>query len=160
MSAFNISVNDKAHLTINKSDLDQLDLIKLSDREYHCVRDAQSYHAVIKKIDLHKKILILALNDKTYTCKISDPLDLTLQNLNLNNRSKKLNKNLISTMPGMILSVLVKEGQEIAKGDPLMILEAMKMENILTASMEGRVENICCKEKEAVDKGQILITIV
>jgi biotin carboxyl carrier protein len=60
-------------------------------------------------------------------------------------------------MPGMVLGIMVTEGQDVQKGDPLLILEAMKMENVLKAVGEGRVKAIKVQKGTAVDKNQLLI---
>jgi biotin carboxyl carrier protein len=62
-------------------------------------------------------------------------------------------------MPGMVLSVLVKENDEIKKGDPLLVLEAMKMENILKANGTATVKSIKVDERTAVEKGAVLIEL-
>jgi biotin carboxyl carrier protein len=62
-------------------------------------------------------------------------------------------------MPGMILKVLVEPGQQISKGDGLLILEAMKMENVLKASTDATVKSIKAIERTAVEKGAILIEL-
>jgi biotin carboxyl carrier protein len=60
-------------------------------------------------------------------------------------------------MPGLVLNVLVQAGQEVAKGDALLILEAMKMENVIKASGDGKVKSVKVKQGEAVDKGLLLV---
>ena len=60
-------------------------------------------------------------------------------------------------MPGMVLKILVTPGQQVNKGDALIILEAMKMENLLKAAAAGTVKAIKATEKTAVEKGAILI---
>lgn len=65
--------------------------------------------------------------------------------------------NIKAPMPGLIIDIMVKEGQSIEKGTPLLILEAMKMENVLKADGEGIVKSIEIIKGQAVDKGQILI---
>ena len=60
-------------------------------------------------------------------------------------------------MPGLILEIKVQPGQEVKKGDPIMILEAMKMENILKSPGDGIVREIKVVEKQNVEKNQILI---
>jgi biotin carboxyl carrier protein len=60
-------------------------------------------------------------------------------------------------MPGLILQILVKSGMLIKKGDPVLILEAMKMENIIKSPVSGVIKEIKAKEKESVAKNQILI---
>jgi pyruvate carboxylase subunit B len=62
-------------------------------------------------------------------------------------------------MPGMIINVLVKEGDTVKGGDPVVILEAMKVENTLTASCGGKVVAINCKRGDSVKKGAVLIQI-
>ena len=60
-------------------------------------------------------------------------------------------------MPGMILKILVTPGQVVNKGDGLLILEAMKMENVLKATGTATIKSIKAEEKTAVEKGAILI---
>jgi biotin carboxyl carrier protein len=60
-------------------------------------------------------------------------------------------------MPGLILSVAVAEGQEVKKGDPLLILEAMKMENVIKAPADATVKVIKVRKGDSVDKNQVLV---
>jgi biotin carboxyl carrier protein len=60
-------------------------------------------------------------------------------------------------MPGMVLSVSVAEGQQVQKGDPLLVLEAMKMENVIKSPGEGTVKSIAVKAGAAVEKNALLI---
>jgi acetyl-CoA carboxylase biotin carboxylase subunit len=64
-----------------------------------------------------------------------------------------------SPMPGQVLKVLVEDGQRVSVGDPLIILEAMKMEHTLHAKVDGVVELILVKQGEVVAPGQILVQI-
>ena len=63
-------------------------------------------------------------------------------------------------MPGNILEVVVKEGDEIKKGENILILEAMKMENDITAEVSGKVHRIFVQPGEAVREGAPLVEIV
>ena len=99
------------------------------------------------------------MNGRAYVCTIEDELDLLIQNLHLNDADEDETANLISSMPGLVLDIMVEEGQSVEKNEPLMILEAMKMENILKSQTSGRVKKICCKPGEAVDKNQLLVEI-
>ena len=62
-------------------------------------------------------------------------------------------------MPGMVVKVLVKEGLPVSKGDKLIIIEAMKMENAITSPVAGTVKSIKVKEGEAVEKDAFLIEL-
>jgi len=62
-------------------------------------------------------------------------------------------------MPGVVLKILVKEGDAVTKGKPLLILEAMKMEHQIVAPRDGTVAAIHCREGELVQPGIDLVEI-
>ena len=62
-------------------------------------------------------------------------------------------------MQGTILSVKVKEGESVSKGQVLFILEAMKMENEIMAASDGTVSAVCVQEGATVSTGAVLCTI-
>lgn len=62
-------------------------------------------------------------------------------------------------MPGMVLKILVKVGDVVQNGTPLVILEAMKMEHTIVAHQDGTVKSINCREGEMVQPGVDLVTI-
>lgn len=62
-------------------------------------------------------------------------------------------------MPGLVLKILVREGDVVAKGAPLLILEAMKMEHQIVAPRDGEIAGVHCAEGELVQPGIDLITL-
>jgi biotin carboxyl carrier protein len=62
-------------------------------------------------------------------------------------------------MPGMVLKILVQPGDVVAKGAPLLILEAMKMEHQITAPYDGKVVTVACSEGEMVQPGVELVEV-
>jgi biotin carboxyl carrier protein len=64
-----------------------------------------------------------------------------------------------SPMPGLIVAILVSEGQAVKKGDKLVILESMKMENELRSPRDGVVTHLYAQAGMATEKGQHLVTI-
>ncbi|MDX2030705.1 MAG: acetyl-CoA carboxylase biotin carboxylase subunit [Blastocatellia bacterium] len=64
-----------------------------------------------------------------------------------------------SPMPGAVLKILVAAGQDVKAGEPLLILEAMKMEHTMRAAVDGRVEAVLVKQGEIVAPGQLLVQI-
>jgi Acetyl/propionyl-CoA carboxylase, alpha subunit len=66
---------------------------------------------------------------------------------------------ILSFIPGTVLDILVKPGQLVRKGDGLMILDAMKMQNLLKCSMDGKVKTIFVKKGDKVSKGMVLLEL-
>jgi len=60
-------------------------------------------------------------------------------------------------IPGTIVEIKVKRGQKVTEGQPLLLLEAMKMRNIIAAPKEGRIKKIWVKTNDLVTKDQLLI---
>jgi len=69
-------------------------------------------------------------------------------------------KLILSFIPGTIIEILVEEGQEVKKGEDLMILDAMKMKNRLKSSMDGKIKKITVELGARVPKGIVLIELV
>ncbi len=72
---------------------------------------------------------------------------------------KQVGGEIRALMPGRITSILVKEGDAVEPGSPLLILEAMKMQNEIVSPISGRVKGIQVQEGAAVKKDSILIVV-
>ena len=68
-------------------------------------------------------------------------------------------RELRAPMPGKVLEILVEEGQSVEEGDAMLVLEAMKMENVLRAGTAGVVSAIGVKKGSAVEKEAVLISM-
>lgn len=65
----------------------------------------------------------------------------------------------IAPMPGRVVRVLVEAGAVVSAGQPLVVVEAMKMENALVALVDGRVREVAVVEGASVDAGRLLVSI-
>ena len=74
-------------------------------------------------------------------------------------KAKHRDHSMSAPMPGVVTKILVTTGQEVAKGTPLVILEAMKMEHQIVATHDGTVSAIRCREGELVQPGSDLIEL-
>jgi biotin carboxyl carrier protein len=92
-----------------------------------------------------------------YNVQISDEVDQQILKMNLKSKKTNLLLELKAPMPGVVRQVHFKNGDAVVKGDALIILEAMKMENVLRAPFDGIVGEISVKPGEAVEKNQLLL---
>ena len=74
-------------------------------------------------------------------------------------RARHREHSMSAPMPGVVLKILVSVGDAVAKGAPLLILEAMKMEHQITSPRDGTIAAINCKEGEMVQPGLDLVTL-
>ena len=66
---------------------------------------------------------------------------------------------ILSFIPGTVIEIMVSEGQEVVKGEELLILDAMKMQNVLKCNMDGRIKSITVQKGARVSKGTVLIVL-
>lgn len=119
----------------------------------------KSYTAVVEKVDIKNKELTLRINGQPHKIVIEEPIDQLLKSMGMDLKAMQKIEPVKAPMPGMILKVLVEPGQQINKGDGLLILEAMKMENVLKAGGSATVKAIKVDERTAVEKGAVLIEL-
>ena len=90
---------------------------------------------------------------------IKDELDQRLDRMGFSSTSTKHIKEIKAPMPGLVLEVAVKEGQEVKEGERILILEAMKMENSIMIHTTAIIKRIAVTPGQAVDKGQVLVEL-
>jgi 3-methylcrotonyl-CoA carboxylase alpha subunit len=67
---------------------------------------------------------------------------------------------LLASMNSRVIAVLVEPGQQVAKGDSLLVTEAMKMEHTIKAPRDGTIDVISCKVDDLVVGGEVLVSLV
>ncbi|MCG8319226.1 MAG: acetyl-CoA carboxylase biotin carboxyl carrier protein subunit [Cytophagales bacterium] len=133
------------------------DLVKIRKHYFHIIRDNQSYTAEVVHIDSESKQVSLKINGHKFQLKVKDRFDLLLERLGMSKNSSRQLQEIRAPMPGLILNINIEEGQEVKKGEAIMILEAMKMENIIKSPGEGVVKKINVGIGESVDKNSLLV---
>lgn len=97
------------------------------------------------------------LDSKVYAITCKSELDLIKEKMSLGKSSGKLKKDIKSPMPGIIKAMNVTAGQQVKKGDILLVLEAMKMENEIKATMDCVVKKVNAEAMSSVEKNVLLI---
>lgn len=124
--------------------------------EIHFIFQQKNYRAILKS--RQGRSAVISLNEKDIEVSIVSQKEKILQKIGISHHAQDKIQDLMAPMPGKILKVLKKPGENILKNEGVLVLEAMKMENVLKASSEAVISEIKVSEGEAVEKDQILIT--
>jgi biotin carboxyl carrier protein len=133
--------------------------VKLPSGGYSLILDGRSYVAQVTKIDKESKTVSIQIDQQTYEVAIEEPIDQLLAAMGIKDSLSRKVNDLKAPMPGLVLKVLVTPGQAIKKGDPVLILEAMKMENVFKATADATVKEVLVTERTAVEKGEVLVIL-
>jgi biotin carboxyl carrier protein len=132
---------------------------KLSEQKYHLIYKDVSYNIELLQTNDSAKELTILVNGIKHQVSLSNQYDELLKKLGMDKLAGNKVNDVKAPMPGMVLRLHVKEGDAIKKGDALLVLEAMKMENVIKAVGDGIVQKINVSEKAAVEKNQVLIVM-
>ncbi|WP_432712346.1 biotin/lipoyl-containing protein [Pedobacter sp.] len=152
---FEIQV-DNNQLKVNK-EIVNVDAVTLSNGHSHVIYKDQSYNVEIIEHQPEEKTVTVKVNGNLYTVAVEDQYDLLLKQLGMDNLQTQQLRDSKAPMPGLVLNILVTVGQEVHKGDNLVILEAMKMENIIKSTSTGIVKAISVTKGDKVEKNAVLI---
>ena len=138
-------------------DIHEFDFQPLGENKYHILNQNRSYNAEVLEFDAAAKRLAIRVNNHLYQIEVEDRYDLLLQKLGMEDLAAAGVTELKAPMPGLVLSIEVEVGQELKQDEPLIVLEAMKMENVLKAPADVVVKSIGVEQGQAVEKNQLLI---
>ncbi|MBD3413283.1 MAG: biotin/lipoyl-binding protein [Candidatus Aminicenantes bacterium] len=137
-----ISVNKKSYLVSAEFVSGEEILLKINGKVYDVIvsKNSNSYDICMtgKSIRVDKKSPFQLIKNRADTTKKAE---------------------VKTSMPGRVVELLVQEGRAVKHGEPVLVLEAMKMQNEIKSPRSGQVKKICPKEGESVEAGAVLFTI-
>ena len=153
---FKVDVNNAGEIALN-GEPRAVDARKIGDGLYSLLINNKSYEVLVEHVDGQYQVLI---DGVVYPVSVTDE------------RAKRLAEAAGATfgagsgdaivkspMPGLIVATPVKVGDVVKKGQVVIVLESMKMENELKAPREGTVKDVKVQPRQAVEQGQPLVTI-
>lgn len=158
MSDFKVNVNNGSSYDFNIDDIQNLDIIKNNDGTYHIIFNNKSYNIRILNENINNKKYELCIDGQEFEIEIKDSLDQMLDKMGYSDKLKGGSGEIKSPMPGLVLKLDIEKGQHIKKGETLLILEAMKMENLIKAEYDLTVKTVDIKTGDSVAKNQLLLT--
>jgi biotin carboxyl carrier protein len=142
--------------TINGSSF-QIDQVQTGERFASVVFNHKSFRVEWVGFHRESKTAQIKVNGNLYDVALRDRYDDLLHSLGLEDKVNKAVKEVKAPMPGMVLKVLVAENDEVQKDSPLVILEAMKMENVIKSPAAGKIKKIGIQQGQAVEKNALLV---
>ncbi|TKC13003.1 acetyl-CoA carboxylase biotin carboxyl carrier protein subunit [Pedobacter polaris] len=162
---YQVKVNDKYNFDISadkqlyvNGELVELDRVVLNANSSSILFKNKSYNIEVVELNATDKTAIIKVNGNIYTLNIKDQFDQLLKQLGMDNLAVNKILQIKAPMPGLVLSILINEGDEVKKGDNLLVLEAMKMENMIKSPTDGIIKKIAVKQGNKVEKNEMLIT--
>ena len=147
---------DKNDISVNAQPFNW-DMVEIKDGKFHIIYQHKSFNAEVLEADYQTKSFLIKINNTQYRISVKDRFDILLDQLGMGNANTSKVNDLKAPMPGLIVDIKVKVGDTVKKGDTILILEAMKMENVLKATGEGTIKTIKILPKQNVEKNQIMI---
>lgn len=152
---FSIRTDGEA-LLVNDQRL-EWDLVALGNGQFHIRYQNQGYPAEVIRVDRETKTVEVKVRGQRFSIRLREEVDLLMEKMGMTGGGAGKVNSIKAPMPGLIIDLRVHDGIEVTAGDPLLILEAMKMENIIKSPGAGVVKKVRIKKGDSVEKGQVLI---
>lgn len=155
--SFEVNIDDDSTFaTVNDKEMPYELIVQANGRVLF--RTGTKLH-IIDNIEVEKQTISFSIDGKFVKTVVKDDQELLLERLGFSTEELASAGLLEAPMPGKILELLVNEGDEVEEGQPVVILEAMKMENELKAPAAGTVATIVVAENDNVEKNQTILEI-
>jgi biotin carboxyl carrier protein len=153
--AYTIEINRDDQITIDGAAY-PIDLRAIDEATFSLLIDNASHEALVEKRNGEIHVL---LHGRLYTARVEDERASRWQQSGGGLHAGSGEVTLKSPMPGLIVSIPVSEGQTVKKGQTVIVLESMKMENELKAPRDGTITSIKVSPRQSVEQHQSLVVL-
>lgn len=162
---YRIELNSKEKeakiLSQNKIEIDGVsytcELIQNNNAHYSLRLNNKVYEVI--KVEENKNKIVILLNGFYFFCNVETVLEKKASQIVKLSEKAKHRSEVHSPMPGIVLKIKKKPGDEVNHGESVLILEAMKMENDIKSPFSGFIKDILVSEGNPVEKGAILFRL-
>ena len=153
---YQIEINGEDEITVNGEPY-AIDFRSVAGQAvYSLLIDGHSYEALVQPSDDDLEVL---LHGSYFLATVEDERQRRFRQTSGDTDTLHAEFHIKSPMPGLIISVPVREGQDVKKGDRLIVLESMKMQNELKAPRDGVIRSLRVKNGDNVEQNQVLLTV-
>ncbi|CAI8287833.1 MAG: Glutaconyl-CoA decarboxylase subunit gamma [Owenweeksia sp. TMED14] len=149
-------VNQKETIEFNLDD--KLEIEQLNSREYRIRIGSKVFRAHMISSNTKEKNSSWWIDGSTYSVSSKTDLDELIRKLGMEENNQRGVNQITAPMPGLVLDVKCSKGDSVNKGDNLIVLEAMKMENIIKSPVDGIINSVSIKKGQTVEKNTLLIS--
>lgn len=153
---FEIQEQAGSHFIINGKAF-SLEITSLGDGAMIARNGRTRYKVTVLDADPENKTFVLKVNGRKHKIVLRDRHDLLLEKMGMNQELTSEIINIKAPMPGLIMEIRCQVGDEVTKGGNVIVLEAMKMENVIISPVDGIIKEISVNVGDSVEKNQILI---
>ena len=133
---------------------------KLADHIFRVYQaDGESVVIEVLAIDLPVKTMTIRQQHTVYDLVFKDNLDAVLDKMGIKRSVDTISTDIKAPMPGKVIGIMVNPGDSVSKGHAILILEAMKMENVLKAERDCIIKAVHTSVGVNVEKAQILVEL-
>lgn len=143
-------------VTIDNKVID-FDYFPIKSRHSNVIYNHKSFNVELIEENRVDKTFALKVNGTIYHVQIKDKYDELLKQLGFENAQAGKVAELKAPMPGLVLKILVEQDQVVSKGENLLILEAMKMENMIKSPADGIIKRLLVTTGDKIEKNTVLI---
>lgn len=148
--------NEEGNWQLNGVPFD-MDLVELGNDRFHVIHEGRSMEVEVVEKDYQSKHFSFKINGQEYSTQAEDKLDRLFLQMGISKGAASKVNQVKAPMPGLIQSIMVQSGDNVQKGDTLLVLVAMKMENSIKAPGDGKVQSVNVNTGQSVEKNHILI---
>jgi biotin carboxyl carrier protein len=154
---FLVEIIDDRHVSVDGK-VYEVDFESVSGQPvYSLIVDGKSHESYVAQVDDIWQVL---MRGRLYPVSVEDEREQRLRAAAGGGVAETGEFHLKSPMPGLVVTIPVSEGQEVKKGQVLLILESMKMQNELKSPRDGKVNRIKVKAGESVEQRQTLLSVM
>ncbi|MCK5645404.1 MAG: biotin/lipoyl-binding protein [Anaerolineales bacterium] len=154
--SFEIEINGENDLLVNGQRM-LIDFRSVVGQSvYSLIVNGKSYEALVQPTEEGLEVL---LHGQLFQVSIEDERQRRLRQSTGSTTVRRGEFHLKAPMPGLIVTVHVREGQEVKTGDRMIVLESMKMQNEISSPTDGTVRTLRIKPGDNVDQNQVLLTL-
>lgn len=154
---FLVEIIDEKHVSVDGK-VYEVDFESVSGQPvFSLIVDGRSHEGYVAQGDDHWQVL---LRGRLYPITVEDEREKRLRSAAGGGVAETGEFHLRAPMPGLVVTILVEEGQQVQKGQVLLILESMKMQNELKSPRDGTVGRVRVKSGETVEQKQTLLSVL